>query len=220
MARTILSSSRLAETRDPNLGKIIICCEGDTEKYYFDYFVEIIEKEKKAGKYTDIHIETESANGNARRVFKYANEYLSNDDNSRRFGLYAKYLTFDCDAPQDIQNVIMDARDHGGYVLLLTNHLFETWLLMHFEDVNDKITKASTYAHLSSHLHTKYQKSRKGLIREILANGSVERAIENAACLDKKYASDGLSIYANIKEMNPYSTVYALVERFMIAISR
>lgn len=219
MARTILSPTRLAQTRAPNIGKVIIFCEGDTEKYYFDYFVDIIEKSKNAGKFTDIHIETESANGNARRVLSYANEYMSVDENSRKFGLYAKYLTFDCDAPKDVQSVITDAQAHGGYELLLTNYLFETWLLMHFEDVTEKNTKVITYARLSEHLHTRYRKSRKGLIREILANGNVEQAIENATALSKKYANEGLTMYSAIKDMNPYSTVYTLVEQFMIAIS-
>lgn len=219
MARTVLSPTRRAQMRNPNIGKVIIFCEGETEKYYFDYFVEIIEKGKSAGKFTDIHVETESANGNARRVLDYADEYMLNDDNNRKFGLYDKYLTFDCDAPQNIQSVITDACSHGDYTLLLTNYLFETWLLMHYEDLKERITKRETYRRLSAHLNSKYQKRRKGLIREILSNGNVEKAIENAEVLNEQYESDGLNIYSSIADMNPYSTVYTLVEQLLLAIS-
>ena len=38
MGRTQLTPQRLSETKRINIGKIIIFCEGKTEKYYFDYF--------------------------------------------------------------------------------------------------------------------------------------------------------------------------------------
>ncbi len=47
MARTKLSTKRLVEIKSTHLGKIIIICEGKTEKYYFDYFAEIINKTSK-----------------------------------------------------------------------------------------------------------------------------------------------------------------------------
>ena len=52
MGRTKLSPQRLSETKKTNIGRIIIFCEGKTEKYYFDYFTEIIKKNK----YTDIEV--------------------------------------------------------------------------------------------------------------------------------------------------------------------
>ena len=68
MGRTQLSPQRLSETKRVNIGKIIIFCEGKTEKYYFEYFSEIIKKNK----YTDIEIVLESAKGNAQAVLNYA----------------------------------------------------------------------------------------------------------------------------------------------------
>lgn len=44
MGRTILSSHWRSEIKKVNIGRIIIFCEGKTEKYYFDYFAEIIKK--------------------------------------------------------------------------------------------------------------------------------------------------------------------------------
>lgn len=43
MGRTLLSPQRLAETKKTNIGRIIIFCEGKTEKYYF---AKIIKKNK------------------------------------------------------------------------------------------------------------------------------------------------------------------------------
>ena len=36
MGRTQLSPQRLSETKKLNIGRMIIFCEGKTEKYYFD----------------------------------------------------------------------------------------------------------------------------------------------------------------------------------------
>lgn len=60
------------------------------------------------------------------------------DAKKMKFSHYAKYLAFDCDDSPNIQSVIMKAKD---YELLISNYLFETWLLMHFEDVKEKISK-------------------------------------------------------------------------------
>ena len=40
MGRTVLSNQRLTEIKKTNIGRIIIFCEGKTEKFYFDYFVQ------------------------------------------------------------------------------------------------------------------------------------------------------------------------------------
>ncbi len=130
MGRTMLSPQRLSEIKKINIGHIIIFCEGKTEKYYFDYFAKIIKKNK----YTDIEVVLETANGNAQSVLNYANKFMSDESNNQKYSTYGKYLAFDCDAPPDIQAVISSADE---YELLISNHLFETWLLMHFEDVEN-----------------------------------------------------------------------------------
>ena len=213
MPRTKLSSQRLAEVKRTNIGRIIIFCEGKTEKHYFDYFTEIM----KGNKYTDIKVILETAGGNAQTVFNFAKKYMAEEENIRIFSTYGKYLVFDCDSPPDIQSVIKDACD---YELLVSNLLFETWLLMHYEDVNDKLTKRQTYSRLSENLYCKnYKKGQKGIIREIIQNGEIEKAIDSAERLEKAYEEEGKSIFANIKEMNPYTSVYKLVEQFMAEIS-
>ena len=57
MGRTQLSPQRLSETKKTNIGRIIIFCEGKTEKYYFDYFAEIIKKNN----YTGVEVILETA---------------------------------------------------------------------------------------------------------------------------------------------------------------
>ena len=212
MGRTKLSPQRLSAVKKINIGRIIIFCEGKTEKFYFDYFSEIIQKNK----YTDVKVVLETANGNARTVLDYADEFMSEEKNNSKFSAYNKYLAFDCDDPKDIQSVISAA---GGYELLISNYLFETWLLMHFEVVEEKLSKRKIYERLSSHLHRSYTKGHKGKTREIIQNGNIDKAIDNAKSLEKMYSAEGKSIFANIKEMNPFTSVHKLVEQFMLEIS-
>ncbi len=212
MGRTQLSPKRLSETKRINIGKIIIFCEGKTEKYYFEYFSEIIKKNK----YTDIEIVLESAKGNAQAVLNYADNFLAEEQNNQKYSNYGKYLVFDCDAPPNVQSVIQQS---GVYKLLITNYLFETWLLMHFEDVYEKLSKRKIYSSLSKHLANSYSKGSKGKIREIIQNGNVEKAIDNAKTLEQFYKDKNKTVYSNIQDMNPYTSVYVLIEQFMVEIS-
>ncbi len=213
MARMQLSPQRLSAIRQTNIGRIIIFCEGKTEKCYFDYFANIINKNK----YTDVEVISETANGNAQTVLNYAEEFMTDERNNRKFGTYGKYLAFDCDDPPNVQAVIKAAKD---YELLLSNDLFEVWLLMHFEDVSVKTSKKEIYRRLSGHLRKEYNKGDSGTIREIIENGDIEKAIDNAKALEKEYSDKGKDVQTNIKEMNPFTNVYKLIEQFMLEISQ
>lgn len=212
MGRTQLSPQRLSETKKTNIGHIIIFCEGKTEKFYFDYFAEIIKKSK----YTEVEVVLETANGNAQTVLNYANSFMSDEEHNHKYSTYGKYLVFDCDAPLNIQSVILAAKD---YELLISNYLFETWLLMHFEEVDTKLTKRQTYRRLSEYLNGAYLKGHKGKTREIIQNGDIEKAIDNAKILELQYTAEGKIAYTSIKDMNPYTNVHKLIEQFMVEIS-
>ena len=212
MGRTRLSPQRCFEITDVNIGQIIIFCEGKTEKYYFDYFAEIIRKSK----YNQIEVLLVSANGNAQTVLNCADQFLSHEENCQRFSTYGKYLAFDCDDPQDIQSVIKKSKN---YELLISNYLFETWLLMHFEDVESKLSKRQIYSRLESYLHKGYSKGHKGKTREIIQKGDITKAIENARNLEHQYAEERKDISTDITKMNPYTSVYKLIEKFMVKIS-
>lgn len=213
MSRTILSPERRLEIRKMNIGKIIIFCEGNTEKYYFDYYAEIIKKNK----YTNVEVIVETANGNARTVLNLADRFMAEEENNRKYITYDKYLAFDCDDPPDIQAVVLSSK---AYKLLISNYLFEIWLLMHFEEVEKKLTKQEIYRRLSRHLHGNYSKGHKGKTREIVQNGSIEKAIDNAKTLEQLYELQGKTVFSDIKEMNPYTSVYELIEQFMVEISK
>lgn len=218
MPRLQLSHQRVSEIKKQNLGKIILFCEGITEKNYFDYFAEIINKD--GNKYNNVVITTEPANGNAQTVLNHSIDFLSQEDKNRLFANYDKYLVFDCDAPDDIAGVITQAIGNSNdYHLLVSNHFFETWLLMHFEEVEEKLSKRKTYARLSEHLNAKYKKGQKGRTREIISNGDIEKAIKNAYRLENQYNATGKSIYDSIDDMNPYTNVHTLVEQLMLLIS-
>lgn len=213
MSRTLLPSERRTEVRGTHVGRVLIFCEGQTEKYYFDYFAEIINKSK----YTDVAVVSENVGGNANSVRLFADQFMSVEENIQKYSNFKKYLAFDCDAPSNIQEVIANSTD---YELLVTNPFFETWLLMHFENVETKLSKANIYRRLEYHLGiSKYRKARKGYIRKSVMIGDVVAAIDNAAKLDKKYTSEGKNIYTSIKDMDPYSGVYRLIEHFMQEIS-
>lgn len=216
MGRTKLSKERVVEIKRENIGKIIIFCEGMTEKNYIDYFADIINKNK----YTDIHIETESSNGNAKNVFNFADRFLSEEANNRVYTHYSKYLIFDCDDPPNIQNVINDmVSSSNEYSLLASNPCFEIWLLMYFENIDIRLTNKQIYKKLKPHLNNDYKKADSGVIREIINTGSVEEAIKNAYELHEKYKLENKSILKDIKEMNPYTNVHKLIEQFMLEIS-
>jgi hypothetical protein len=211
MGRTQLSSQRRLEIKRTNIGRIIIFCEGKTETYYFDYFAEIIKKNK----YTNVEAVLETADGNAQTVLNYAKRFMAEEENNRKYNTYGKYLAFDCDDPPDIQSVVLSSRD---YELLISNYLFETWLLMHFEEVDEKLSKREVYRRLSDRLHSTYSKGHKGKTREIVQNGDIGKAIDNAKALEQQYEVQGKTVFANIKEMNPYTSVHKLIEQFLVEI--
>lgn len=222
MARLNPFIERVVETQTSNLGKILIFCEGDTEKNYFDHFAQIIRNNKN--KFSHIDIVLLQSSGNAIRVLKHAEEVLSTDEMAAYYGLYEKYLVFDCDAPDDIQEAILDMKQSpNDYLLLPTNLLFETWLLMHFERLHEPLKKKETYTRMALVLgldqYDNAAKSSKGIIRQIVGNGDgLKMAIENAKALDEQYSAKCFSIESNIKDMNPYSAVYKLMERVLLEI--
>ena len=218
MGKTNLSP-KISNHLETNIGKVIIFCEGKTEKYYFEYLAESIKKNK----YNEITIILQQANGNARTVLNYANKFLLNEENTSRFRTYKKYLVFDCDDPTDIQDVIQNANDNytteDFYELLISNYSFETWLLMHFENIKSILSKRDILIHLETHINKSYKKANKGTIREIIKEGNIQKAIENAKVLEKFFIENDKNILSDIQDMNPYTIVHKLVEEFLKFIS-
>jgi hypothetical protein len=223
MARLNLNIPRTEETKNPNLGRVVVFCEGSTETNYFSYFASIVEGNKN--KYSHLDIVPVNAEGNAQAVLNFANEYVSVDKNDRYLKHYKKYLVFDCDSPDDIQRVIRDMKSVNRYELLPSNLLFETWLLMHFEEIDTPLRKRVTYIKMKEALHLEQygsaEKSSMGIIRQIIGDGaSVRLAIENAKKMQKKWDDLDYTIEVNILEINPYTAVYTLVEDILLELQK
>lgn len=217
MARLNPLVPRVEGTRKQFLGKLIIFCEGKTEYNYFNHFARIVNGNRD--KYSHIRLEPINTEGNSRHVLNYAESFFKEGSNSSYYSTYEKYLVFDCDAPEDIQSVINEMRAATKtYELLLTNILFETWLLMHFEVVENRLTKFQTYRKIIDALRVEKYKSKEkaseGIIRKAIGNGdNVKFAIQNAKTLEKKYKEENLNIDDNIVNMNPFTLVHILVDR-------
>ena len=135
MPRLVNGERTITNPKPENAGKLLIFCEGYTEYNYLDYFRQYINYNLRA-KYSDVVIEPINAEGNAMHVYDFAEDFLRDDENARKYVYYEKHLVFDCDAPENIQEVItlMKHSDHQ-YILDYSNLLFETWLVMHFQNL-------------------------------------------------------------------------------------
>lgn len=208
---------RQIETRPSNLGKVLLICEGPTEVLYFEHFADIIRKNQN--KYAHLDIESIPAEGNAQRVLNFAEEFLQDESNLHKYVLYEKHLVFDCDAPTEIERVITDMLSSThNYILSLTNLSFETWLLMHFEQVEPSYTDTKTKIsnRLEAALGKEYSKADSGLIRLIIGNGdNLRNAILHAHVLEERYRNLNLSLEKDIRQMNPFTTVHSLMERIL-----
>jgi hypothetical protein len=224
MPRLINGERKITNPKPENAGKLLIFCEGYTEYNYLDYFKQYLKNNLHA-KYSDIIIEPINAEGNAMHVYNYAEEFLRNDENASKYLYYEKHLVFDCDAPENIQDVIvLMLKSENNYILDYSNLLFETWLVMHFQDLepkgkNDKremIRRMRDY--LGVQKYTDKVKAAKGTIGKILGengNKKIRAAIENAKALEEYWKKEGKEITEDIVQMNPSVEIYKLIERLL-----
>lgn len=209
MARINLKKGRKPNDIKQYLGNVIIFCEGKTEKMYFSLFKSSL---KKDSKYNNLIIKIANASGNAKRVLDYANCFFKEDEARNKYKNFDRYLVFDCDAPPNIREVIeISKKSSNEYKLLISNPNFELWLLMHYENVNKKLTKSQINKKLKERMNVKkYLKGSTGHISKIVGDGSrTILAIENAKKLEKRYISLEIN---DIKKMDPYTTVHRLME--------
>lgn len=224
MPRLVNGERKITNPKPENAGKLLIFCEGYTEYNYLDYFRQYIDNNLRA-KYSDIVIEAINAEGNAMQVYNYAEEFLGKEENARKYLYYEKHLVFDCDAPQNIQDVIALMRvSDNNYVLDYSNLLFETWLVMHFQNLepdSDNGKRAIIKLmreYLNVPRYTPKIKAAKGTIGMILGSSGNERiraAIENAKQLEWYWKTAGKDIDKDVAQMNPSVDIYKLIERLL-----
>ena len=224
MGRLVNGERKITNPRPENAGKLLIFCEGHTEYNYLDYFRSYIDNNLRA-KYSDIVIEPINTEGNAMHVYNFAEEFLRVGENASKYLHYEKHLVFDCDAPENIQTVIgMMKESENEYILDYSNLLFETWLVMHFQNLepDTDYSKRVIYKLMRDYLnvtrYTKKMKASKGTIGKILGSNGNERiraAIENAKLLEKHWEDAGKDMGKNITQMNPSVEIYKLIERLL-----
>ena len=224
MPRLVNGERKITNPRPENAGKLLIFCEGHTEYNYLDYFRSYIDNNLRA-KFSDIVIEPINAEGNAMHVYNYAEEFLETDENASKYLHYEKHLVFDCDAPENIQEVIALMKDsENDYILDYSNLLFETWLVMYFQNLEpgkDNSKRAILKLmrdYLDVTKYTKKMKASKGTIGKILGsngNEKIRAAIENAKLLEKHWKDTGKDMDKDITQMNPAVDIYKLIERLL-----
>lgn len=224
MPRLVNGERKITNPKPENAGKLLIFCEGYTEYNYLDYFRQYINNNLHV-KYSDIVIEPINVEGNAMHVYNYAEEFLGKDDNASTYLYYEKHLVFDCDAPEDIQNVIeLMKKSDNKYILDYSNLLFETWLVMHFQNLEPEKDNSKRVIirlmrdYLGVTRYTTKVKAAKGTIGKILGSNGNERiraAIENAKLLEQHWKSEEKDMDNHIVEMNPAVDIYKLVKRLL-----
>lgn len=125
MGRLVNGERIISELVPEHAGKLLIFCEGSTEYNYMEYFKKYLEHNIHM-KYTDMVLHPINTRGNAMNVFLFAETFLANEENARKYSLYEKHLVFDCDEPENIQQVIINmVNSPNQYVIDYSNLLFE-----------------------------------------------------------------------------------------------
>lgn len=224
MGRLVNRERVIAEPKPENAGNLLIFCEGTTEFNYLSYFKAYLEHNLKA-QYSNIVLEPINAKGNAMHVYNYAEEFLQDDTNRRKYDLYEKHLVFDCDAPDNISEVFsLMGTSANEYIINYSNLLFETWLVMHFSFLKPEMNtgKSKMYEAMRLFLgvenYGSTEKADVGTIKRLLSddgNRRIRDAINNAKMLDGYWSNLGKRMPDNVKEMNPSVSVHVLVERLL-----
>lgn len=224
MPRLVNGERKITNLKPENAGKLLIFCEGATEYNYLEYFKNYINSNLRA-KYSDIVIEPINTKGNAMHVYKFAEGFLQDEVNASKYLYYEKHLVFDCDAPDDIEDVItLMKQSDNNYVLDYSNLLFETWLVMHFQNLEPDygVDKRTIVRLMREYLgvarYTTKIKAAPGTIGKILGsngNEKIRAAIDNAKLLEKHWMASGFEMDKDIKKMNPAVDIYKLIERLL-----
>lgn len=203
------NAKRKTGKREPFLGYVLVLCEGKTEKAYFTQLKAML----KEGRHNYLQIESvDLRGGNARGVFESAKSFL--DRNARKYRDYDKYIVIDCDAPDNIEDVLREIVSDGRLKMLLSNVAFETWLLAHFASTTNKRTKDKLKKALSKELCCEYEKGER-LIHRFIDEERIRAAILRSKKQCAIYDANGMNPCQDIKDMNPYTNVHILVEEIM-----
>lgn len=224
MGRLVNGKREIRNLKPEHAGNLLVFCEGITEYNYLNYFKNYLEHNLRL-RYSNIVLEPIKAKGNAMHVYKFAEEFLEDERNRRKYQLYEKHLVFDCDAPDNIEEVLrLMVLSENEYVIDYSNLLFETWLVMHFMilDPEMKNSKRQIYESMREFLQVEHygseEKADAGTIKKLLGNDGnrkIRSAIENGKILERHWRNLEKVLPDQIKEMNPSVSIHILVERLL-----
>ena len=224
LGRLVNGERKISNPKPENAGSLLIFCEGSTEYNYLSYFKEYLEYNLKVH-YSNIVLEPINAEGNAMHVYSYAEEFLADDTNRAKYDLYEKHLVFDCDAPENIEEVLrLMSASENDYVIDYSNLLFETWLVMHFMILAPEMNngKRKMYETMREFLgvenYGSAEKADVGTIKKLLSddgNRRIREAVGNAKLLEQHWIEAGKTLPDKIREMNPSVSIHILIERLL-----
>lgn len=184
---------------------ILIVCEGQTEKFYFESFPVL-----------GLKVEAVDLGGQSKTKLVESTQKIIE---SSEYEYDEVWCVFDMDFKNgadeyaDFDNAIEKAKTLG-YEVAYSNDSFELWFYLHYNKIEAQQLRTFYYEQLSQKFGINYEREGKKYafcqkVYSILLNdehASQERAIKNA---DELYESQKHLIY---HKQNPVTTVYKLVQ--------
>lgn len=178
--------------------KIVIFCEGETEKNYFTML---------RSKYRSAHISVEGAGidiqvgeGQAVKLVEHAKSTLERDGRYKGIGVPSVYVVFDKDDVTDSEITKAFRLAEGyGYKVMFSNECFEYWILLHFEETNHPPSRKRLNQRLSKHFlvdHYDRYKADADKLGKILKN-RIGYAMSNP--VNEKMTDPNQNPYTNAK---------------------
>lgn len=197
----VLQSSRRRNPRELNK-KIMIYCEGETEKQYFDMLSRKYSKSTVTSKRISVKTKV-MGNKNPLNLVKEAIRTLEHDRKKNNVDL--AYVVFDNDCHKDEEiSTAMQLAKKNKLEVVYSNITFDLWILLHFEQVNRYMTKQNIYEKLSGIFNVEsYQNELKGKDISRYLEDLVIVADRNAG----KIISDISDICVCIK-LNPFVNIH------------
>ncbi|MCG2717116.1 MAG: RloB family protein [Candidatus Marinimicrobia bacterium] len=173
---------------------ILIVCEGETEKIYFEAFP------LKMANLTII-----GTGSNTKTLIKRAKR--ESEDSIKRDESYDQiWCVFDRDSLSKEQfNTAIQMAESRGFQVAWSNEAFELWYVLHFEYLNAGITRDQYCQKLDTLIGRKYEKTYPYMYIEMLPRQNT--AIQNAEKLLRTYHDN-----TQPADFNPSTKVYLLVQ--------
>lgn len=187
--------------------RIVIYCEGQTEKQYFDML---------SKKYRGITINTKRIGvktkvmGNTAPIH-LVNEAIKNLQSDKKdYQIDQAYVVFDNDdhTPAEITEAIHLATKHQ-FEVIYSNISFDLWILLHFQPVNNHMTKREIYNRLNVLFQVvSYQNDLKGINLSNYLEDLVVHAYANA----QQLISNPNPVIHYINK-NPYVNLHQFIKK-------